>query len=132
MKLTVLYLMDSIVKNHSDPYKKLFAGNVVPTFAHVFKYSEEKARAALFKLRGTWNDIFSSVTLIELDRAVNKLDPAWPIAKPKVSPVVSHPTNIHINPAVFGRPSNVSHIFFHITSSWWQLTLKIFFDVYKL
>ena len=105
--------MDSIVKNHSDPYKKLFAGNVVPTFAHVFKYSQEKARAALFKLRGTWNDIFSSATLIELDRAVNKLDPAWPIAKPKVSPVVSHPTNIHINPAVFGRTStNVSQFLF--------------------
>ena len=108
LKLTVLYLMDSIVKNHSDPYKRLFSRNLVSIFSHVFKHSNEKSRAALFKLRGTWNDVFWPSILLELDKTVNKQDPAWPVAKPKASKV-SQPTNIHINPAVFGRQSSVSH-----------------------
>jgi pre-mRNA cleavage complex 2 protein Pcf11 len=107
LKLTVLYLVDSIVKNHSDPYKRLFSQNVVPIFAHVFKYSNKKSRAALFKLRATWNDVFWPSILVELDKAVNKQDPAWPIARPKSSNI-SQPTNIHINPAVFGKHSAVS------------------------
>jgi pre-mRNA cleavage complex 2 protein Pcf11 len=106
LKLTVLYLMDSILKNHSDPYKKLFAGNVVTTFAHVFKHSNEKGRTALFKLRNTWNDVFAPQVLFDLDKAVKKMDPAWPIAKPKAP--LGQPTNIHINPAVFGRHTKVS------------------------
>lgn len=107
LKLSVLYLMDSIVKNHSDPYKRLFSANVVSTFSHVFKSSNEKGRAALYKLRLTWNDVFPPQTLLDLDKAVQKHDPAWPIIKPKSSS--QQPTNIHINPAVFGRQANVSN-----------------------
>jgi pre-mRNA cleavage complex 2 protein Pcf11 len=106
--------MDSIVKNHSDPYKRLFAGNVVSTFGHVFKHSNEKGRASLFKLRNTWNDVFTPTVLTDLDKVVNKMDPAWPIMKPKAP--ASQPTNIHINPAVFGRTSNVSIFRFLITN----------------
>ena len=101
LKSTVLYLLDSIMKNHSNPYKNLFVPNLVPTFAHVFRHTADKGRAALFKLRGTWSDVFPQTVLLDLDKAVNKLDPAWPICKPKALP--STPTNIHINPAVFGR-----------------------------
>lgn len=97
MKLPVLYLMDSIVKNHSEQYKKLFGRNLVDTFVHVFLKSNERTRALLFKLRMTWNDYFLATTLAELDHSVKKIDPAWPIAS-RVQP-----NNIHINPAVFAR-----------------------------
>jgi hypothetical protein len=83
LKLTVLYLLDSIVKNHSNPYENLFAPNLVPTFTHVFRHSAEQGRAALFELRGTWSDVFPATVLLDLDQSVNKLDPAWPICKQK-------------------------------------------------
>ena len=103
--------MDSIVKNHSDPYKRLFGVNVASIFGHVFKYSNEKGRSSLFKLRGTWTDVFTPSALLDLDKNANKMDPAWPILKPKPSA-----TNIHINPAVFGRNTNVSIFRFQFLS----------------
>jgi hypothetical protein len=37
----------------------------------------------MYKLRQTWNDIFSQEKLYEIDTRTKKLDPAWPItAKP--------------------------------------------------
>lgn len=117
VKLPTLYLLDSIIKNHGDPYRPLFSKNLTSTFTTVFTKSNEKIRAALFKLRNTWTPIFPAAKLYQLDMAVKKLDPAWPIsAKPPAKANIhikppgsgSGSANIHINPAVFGRQQSQS------------------------
>lgn len=102
--------MDSIIKNHPSPYKELFQQNIVSNFAHVFSVSEVDVRLSLHKLRQTWNDVFSSVKLHQLDLKTREFDPKWPVAKE--APVAADAVvpasggagaNIHINPAVFNR-----------------------------
>ncbi len=96
MKLPCLYLMDSIMKNHGDPYRELFAHNVVFSFSHVFQSSDVKVRSALHKLRLTWTEVFPTETLHQLDVKVQSIDPKWPVA--------AMPTKkIHINPAIFNK-----------------------------
>eukprot|EP00088_Acartia_fossae_P040312 TRINITY_DN4198_c0_g1_i9.p1 TRINITY_DN4198_c0_g1~~TRINITY_DN4198_c0_g1_i9.p1 ORF type:complete len:205 (-),score=28.41 TRINITY_DN4198_c0_g1_i9:25-639(-) len=76
-----IYLIDSICKNHGEPYIELFERNIIPTFCHIFKYADEKIRASLYKLRSTWStsNMFER-KLTDLDRTINSnLDPAWPI-----------------------------------------------------
>jgi hypothetical protein len=91
-----MYLLDSITKNHLIPYSTLFELNIVPTFAHVFgALQDAKSRSALYKLRQTWNSVFSAIKLHQLDLKISQdFDLKWP--------VVNSP-KIHINPAVFNR-----------------------------
>lgn len=105
-KLPSLYLLDSIVKNHPDPYKGLFQQNVVSTFAHVFQAGNEKTRVALHKLRGTWNGILTATKLLQLDRKINGIDPAWPVRDVHRDQAAAGAPNIHINPAVFRQPEH--------------------------
>ena len=119
-KLPLLYLLDSILKNHTRPYHDLLQQNIVSIFAHVFqnvpREQAEKVRTSLYKLRLTWTDnYFSQTRLNQIDRKIQTLDPNWPIipSKKAVQPEKSvNPDNsnlrtstpsIHINPAVFGR-----------------------------
>ncbi|XP_018565201.1 uncharacterized protein LOC108906445 isoform X2 [Anoplophora glabripennis] len=92
IKLTILYLIDCIVKNVGGTYTTLFSQNIVSTFCGVFKAVDERTRAEMFKLRQTWNDVFPQKKLYAIDVQINLLDPAWPVtAKP--------PSNsIHFNP----------------------------------
>jgi len=84
-KLPHVYLMDSIIKNHTDPYCALFQQNIVSLFGHVFEYSRESVRESLHKLRNTWHDFFAFPKLNQLDKHVNKLDKNWPIQAPRSS-----------------------------------------------
>ena len=104
-KLPHLYLLDSIVKNHSEPYVILFQQNIVTTFALVFANSSYDDRKALLKLRNTWNNLFTFTKLNQLDKKIKTLDPAWPIQLPRRDQAApAAPTKrIHVNPAVFGR-----------------------------
>ena len=82
-EMTLLYLMDSIVKNSKDPnqrYLYLFTQNIVSNFCDFFdKCKDEKIRDRLFKLRTTWTGLFPADKLSALDRRVKlELDPAWP------------------------------------------------------
>ncbi|VDO34369.1 unnamed protein product [Haemonchus placei] len=67
-KLPILYVADSIMKNipNSD-YKDLFAKIVVRVFIHVFLEGDEVVRAAMYRLRQTWGDIFNRSKLYQLD-----------------------------------------------------------------
>ncbi|KAL3880688.1 hypothetical protein ACJMK2_032908 [Sinanodonta woodiana] len=94
-KLPAIYLIDSIVKNlpHSS-YKSLLMKNIVHTFTSVFEKVDEKTRAALYKVRQTWVDIFPNNKLYGIDVQINShLDPAWPVtaAPPEQG-------SIHVNP----------------------------------
>ena len=93
--------MDSIIKNHPDPYKQLFGPNIAVTFCHVFECSNHTGKKALIELRGTWTDVFPPATLLNLDKSIQKIDPAWPIWEPQ-----SSTTNIHS--AMFGSYTKVS------------------------
>ncbi|XP_075235212.1 uncharacterized protein LOC142332584 isoform X2 [Lycorma delicatula] len=93
IKLPVLYLIDSIMKNVGRPYPALFTQNIVSTFCGVFEKVDEKTRAQMFKLRHTWNNMFPAKKMYALDARVNAIDPAWPIS---ASPPTS--TSIHLNP----------------------------------
>ena len=45
--LPLMYLLDSICKNHGDPFKELFQRNLVSNFAYVFGKVSEKVITTL-------------------------------------------------------------------------------------
>ncbi|CRK91666.1 CLUMA_CG005316, isoform A [Clunio marinus] len=92
VKLPILYLIDSIVKNVGDKYKQLFAQNIVNMFCGVFEKVNEKVREKMFNLRMTWNEVFPQTKLYALDVKVNVLDNNWPITAKVV------PKSVHVNP----------------------------------
>ncbi|KAF2885051.1 hypothetical protein ILUMI_21106 [Ignelater luminosus] len=100
VKLPVLYLIDSIIKNLGGPYTSLFCQNIVSTFCNVFKEVDERTRAEMFRLRQTWNDVIPAKKLYALDIQIKQLDPAWPVTAPP-------PNHIHFNPKFF-KPTTTS------------------------
>merc|ERR1711915_989013 len=107
--LPLMYLIDSICKNHGGPYKELFQQNLVSNFAYIFQQVNEKVRYALHKLRLTWGDryqVFTDQKLYQLDKKIQTIDPAWPVPVPKerLPPGVPS-TKIHVNPAFVGKVS---------------------------
>ncbi|KAH9383485.1 hypothetical protein HPB48_024994 [Haemaphysalis longicornis] len=94
MKLPVLYLIDSIMKNVGNEYRALFTQNIVSNFCNVFEKGDERMRMQLFKLRQTWVDIFPNKKLFALDTRVKQMDPAWPI----MAKEPQQTTTIHVNP----------------------------------
>lgn len=52
-------------------------------------------RKKLYDLRKTWIDVFPNEKLFALDRRVNAVDPAWPVAAP---PSADEGRVIHVNP----------------------------------
>jgi hypothetical protein len=118
--LPLMYLIDSICKNHGSPYKEMFNTNLVSNFAHIFQQVSEKAktpkeiakaaqvRSLLYKLRLTWGgsyQVFTPTVLHQLDVKIKKIDPAWPVTHPKPAPSAPVPldrsasnTKIHVNP----------------------------------
>ncbi|XP_015603412.1 uncharacterized protein LOC107271676 isoform X2 [Cephus cinctus] len=101
IKLPVLYLIDSIVKNVNGAYLNLFTQNIVNTFCGVFEKVDENTRASMWKLRQTWNDVFPSKKLFSLDVRVQSIDPAWPIT---ASPTAISSGSIHVNPRFLSMP----------------------------
>lgn len=100
IKLPVLYLIDSIVKNVGKEYVSLFTQNIVSTFCSVFEQVDEKIRSQMFKLRQTWNEVFPAKKLYALDARVHSIDPAWPITAPPPH------GRIHVNPKFLNPASN--------------------------
>ncbi|XP_064465566.1 pre-mRNA cleavage complex 2 protein Pcf11-like isoform X3 [Ornithodoros turicata] len=90
LKIPVLYLIDSIMKNVGGAYCTLFMQNIVANFCSVFEKGEDKTRLQLFKLRQTWTDLLPNQKLYGLDEQVKNMDSAWPI--------LAKPPHIHINP----------------------------------
>ncbi|KAF1760678.1 hypothetical protein GCK72_008927 [Caenorhabditis remanei] len=59
-------------------------------FEHVFRKCDNSTKSALFKLRCTWNTVFTPSTLHALDMKIKQIDSAWPIVTPRTpSPVAS-------------------------------------------
>ena len=101
-KLPQLYLLDSIIKNHTVPYAGLFQQNLVSVFAGVFQACpNEKIRAQLFKLRSTWGPFFTYAKLNQLDRRVKEVDPAWPVQVSAGSAGIRLVLLVHVKTDVF-------------------------------
>lgn len=92
VKLPILYLIDSIVKNVDNTYTELFSQNIVSTFCNVFKVVDESTRSEMFKLRQTWNDVFPQNKLYAIDVQIRHYDPAWPITAQPIRPSTANPT----------------------------------------
>ncbi|KAK2584744.1 hypothetical protein KPH14_007075 [Odynerus spinipes] len=105
IKLPVLYLIDSIVKNVNGTYLNLFTQNIVNTFCGVFEKVDENTRASMWKLRQTWNDVFPAKKLFSLDVRVQSIDPAWPIT---ASPTSISSGSIHVNPRFLSMPQQTA------------------------
>ena len=109
--MPALYLLDSIIKNHGDPYRAVFQPYLVAAFAAVFAANEDPGvRTQLYKLRNTWPSLFDPRVLEALDVKVQReFDRKWPVQKVPPSaavavaqpqqPAVAPSPNIHINPA---------------------------------
>ena len=102
--MPALYLLDSIIKNHGDPYRAVFQPHLVAAFAAVFEANEDPGvRTQLYKLRNTWPSLFDPRVLEALDVKVQReFDRKWPVQKvpPSAQPQPAAPSpNIHINPA---------------------------------
>jgi len=80
-KFPTLYLVDSILKNHTNLYKNLLSKDrlISDMFVHLFQREKEKGREKLYKLRITWTPWLANDVLLELDHAVKRIDKAWPI-----------------------------------------------------
>ncbi|KAF7492848.1 Pre-mRNA cleavage complex 2 protein Pcf11 [Sarcoptes scabiei] len=86
IKLPTLYLIDSICKNIADScYIELFQKRIVQLFCHTFEVSDEKTRVLMYKLRQTWTNYFTDITLHSLDVQIQKIDSGWPIADKKAN-----------------------------------------------
>lgn len=69
-------------------------------------------------LRRTWNPVFSSTKLYELDVCLNQIDPKWPIVKPKAAlPIYDRPKYISLTVSEAFLSSENSCIHSSITSN---------------
>ncbi|XP_055637701.1 uncharacterized protein LOC129776214 [Toxorhynchites rutilus septentrionalis] len=94
VKLPILYLVDSIVKNVGKQYQSLFSQVIVGMFCGVFETVNERVREKMFSLRQTWNDVFPQSKLYTLDIKINSIDPGWPIT----AQLKTKSPAIHVNP----------------------------------
>jgi len=121
-KLPTLYLLDSILKNHSNEYKRPIEAVLAKVFVCVFSNGDEKIRLAMFKLRQLWTPFFEYEILNVLDIQVRKIDSNWPYPlKRKLTPSSAAPApipqkapssnttgNIHVNPKFLGEQKSFS------------------------
>jgi len=84
--LPLMYLIDSICKNHGSPYKEMFNHNLVSNFAYIFQQVSEKVRSNLYKLRITWGGNFQIFTPAVLHQVGQSLSVFFAAQRPFPSP----------------------------------------------
>ena len=77
--LPVIYLMDSIAKNVSEPYAALFARNIVHIFLTVLDRTRQDGKIirALCELRKTWMTVFPATVHAQLDSELSSPSRRW-------------------------------------------------------
>ncbi|ESP04413.1 hypothetical protein LOTGIDRAFT_223898, partial [Lottia gigantea] len=104
LKLPVLYLIDSIIKNlQTSTYRTLFPARLVKMFCEAFEEVDEKTRQAMFKLRQTWANVIPNNKLYAIDVRVNASDPAWPITA-----TAPEQGSIHVNPKFLTQEKKIA------------------------
>lgn len=77
LKLPVMYLLDSIVKNVGGPYLSQFAVIIDQLFIHTYLKVSKPVRPQLHVLRHTWGKFFSTLKLKKMDVLMHAVD--WEI-----------------------------------------------------
>ena len=125
-KLPTLYLMDSIIKNHGDPYKLLFSNNISDTFASVYSVSDKTSREMLLEVRKHWTNILPLQKLYDLDKKIyEEYENTWPffqniVEKPQTKrgrgrPCLTKQGHSDIpTPKYFGKLKNVNVIIHNV------------------
>eukprot|EP01113_Clastostelium_recurvatum_P036522 TRINITY_DN5218_c0_g1_i5.p1 TRINITY_DN5218_c0_g1~~TRINITY_DN5218_c0_g1_i5.p1 ORF type:complete len:718 (+),score=131.51 TRINITY_DN5218_c0_g1_i5:28-2154(+) len=118
VRLPALYLLDSIIKNVGGPYLPLFSRKIVSTFCEVFeKSNNDSTRVSMVHLLNTWEGLFPSTHLADINTRIKHLRPAMPTSStqtaqstsasasaPSGTSKSSHYSSqpgIHVNPRVF-------------------------------
>jgi hypothetical protein len=93
MKLTYLYLLDSICKNVGKEYIKEFSTNIVTTFTEAYKsVKDEKMKLSFEKLLKTWPNIFPTDKLRVIEKGLSQ-------SKEEIKDF----QKIHVNPFYFQK-----------------------------
>lgn len=83
VKLPMLYLVDSIVKNIGGPYVNAFRVNLFHTFTHAYGSTTPQVRMSMHRLLGTWPPVFGMEVVTAMRRRVSHIDAA---SQPHPSP----------------------------------------------
>lgn len=76
--LTMLYVLDALMKNVGGPYIEIISKYIRKLFRMTFESVDVPKRRKMFYLRQTWKHLLSASILFKLDRLINCLDEAWP------------------------------------------------------
>lgn len=79
LKLPLVYLMDSILKNVGGIYIEQFSTNLVQTFMTTYDCCDPAVREKLLRVLGTWPSVFPAEILQEIHRRLN--NPAVPSSR---------------------------------------------------
>lgn len=88
LKLPLLYLMDSILKNIGPPFVNRFAVNVFNVFTNTYSLSPPQVRASMHRLLNTWPPIFGHDLVNAMRQSVHDQDMAN----------TSHYPHLHVPP----------------------------------
>lgn len=133
LKIVGLYLMASIIQKHrhSTNYTEVFEPKIINLFSHVFINVETHNHEALFKLRLTWDKVFSNSTLVDIDSRIREIDQTWPInfsfftTQPPLDKVSVIGTSLSGNKSVL--PSKIKSRPFSTNKSGRSIGLKRYF-----
>lgn len=113
LKLPLLYLMDSILKNIGPPYVACFAANVFHTFTTAYSVVPPYVRASMHRLLNTWPPIFGHDFVNAMRHAAHQRDAASgpPFQPPHVPPslpmqVPHHQGPKNMPPSTYHHRSN--------------------------
>lgn len=88
--MSILYLIDSIIRNVGGIYKGLFMGSILKMFCGVLANGNEQVRQEMLVLRNSWTKtVFPDRILLMLDVKANAIDESWPIVIPSTDTSIS-------------------------------------------
>ncbi|XP_026284259.1 uncharacterized protein LOC113210459 isoform X1 [Frankliniella occidentalis] len=110
VKLPILYLIDSIVKNVATKYIDLFSSIIREKFPKIYEEADETMRQSMFKLRQTWDGIFSCKELCDIDVEIHSFDSAWLLKGESLDAFKNKTCKILLNPSFLSMESEEAKV----------------------
>lgn len=85
VKLPMLYLLDSIVKNIAGPYIAVFRVNLFHTFTNAYSNTTPQVRMSMHRLLNTWPPVFGMEVVTAMRRRAADIDAA---SQPAIPPFI--------------------------------------------
>ena len=73
-KLPLIYLTDSILKNVGGPYVAEFEKEVLAMIPNAFAEVNAHVRSRIWRVHGTWNGLFTDVTVTALAKKFKAIE----------------------------------------------------------